>query len=192
MEDLIRILCRIPSQMHQGVLPKPRHLSYTSKEKKLCYLCSLDLLDTTVTETSHSRSPFASLSTKSCSVRLTSKAVRKDHPLLPAQLMHCHQLVDITLPLIGNAHSTRLLGCFQRTPLFIIWAAATGTLLSSYLSSLMDLVTIPDAKFCSESTPFSTQLNSSSLLLSQGGTAHHAPAVQITVTPEGKNLCALE
>lgn len=129
---------------------------------------------------------------KSCSIRLTSKAVRKDHPLLPAQLMHCYQLVDIPLLLTGNAHSTTLLGCFQRTPLFIIWAAATGTLLCSYLSSLMDLVTIPDAKFCSESTPFSTQLNSSSFLLSQDSTAHYTPAVQFTVAPEEKNLHPLE
>lgn len=81
--------------------------------------------------------------------------------------------------------------CFQPMPLFIIWAAATGILFCSYLSSLMHLVTIPDVRFWTESTPFSTQLNSSSFLLSQDSTAHHTPAVQITVTPEEKNLCAL-
>lgn len=52
--------------------------------------------------------------------------------------------------------------------------------------------TIPDAKFCSESTPFSTQLNSSSFFLSQDSTAHHTSGMQITVTPEEEKVCALE
>lgn len=92
-------------------------------------MCLLDLSDTTATEPNGSQCPCALLSMKSCSVRLTSMAVRRGHFLLPAQLMHCCQLVDILLPLLDNAHSTRLLGCFQRVPLFMIWAAATRTLL---------------------------------------------------------------
>lgn len=91
---------------------------------------------------------------KSCSVRLTSLAVRRGHPLLPAQIMHCYQLVHTLLPLLDNAHSTRLLGCFQHMPLFMIWAAATRTLLCSYLSSLTDLVIILESTFYVESTPF--------------------------------------
>lgn len=87
-------------------------------------------------------------------VRLTSPAVRRGHFLLPAQLMHCYQLVDIPLPLLDNAHSTKLLGCIQHMPLFVIRAAAIKTLLCSYLSSLMDLVIIPESTFYVESTPF--------------------------------------
>lgn len=116
-------------------------------------LCLLDLLDATATEPNGSQCPCALLSMKSCSVRLTSPAVRRDHSLLPAQLMHCYQPVDIPLPLLDNAQFTRLLGCFQHMPLFTIWAAATGTVLCSYLSTLMDLVIIPESTFYVESTP---------------------------------------
>lgn len=38
MEDFVRTFCRIPFQMHQGVLHKPKHLPFTSKEKKRCFV----------------------------------------------------------------------------------------------------------------------------------------------------------
>lgn len=85
---------------------------------------------------------------------ITSLAVRRSHFLLPEQLMHCYQLVDIPLPLLDNAYSIRLLGFIQHMPLFVIWAAAIKTLLCSYLSSLMDLLIIPESTFYVESTPF--------------------------------------
>lgn len=97
--------------------------------------------------------------------------------------MGCYQLTDVPLPLVGSAHSTRFLGWFQCLPVCNL-GRAIGTLLCWHLSGLMDLVTIPDAKFWNGSTPFSTPQNSSVFLLSQDSTVHHTPAVQITVTPE--------
>lgn len=187
VKDCIRTSGGIPSQIQLKALCKSKHLPYASKEK-WCWLNALELSDTTVREPNHSQEPFASLSLKSCSVQLTRKVVRKDQPWLPVQLMCCYQLVDVPLLLTGNAYFTRHLVCFQHMPLFIIWTAATGTLLHSYLSSLMELVTIPDVKFYSESTSVSIQPNSS-FLPPQDSTAHHISAVQTSDTWRKEFTC---